>query len=119
MTALLALKAAVAAILALVLVRAFMGPAPAAMHPLLALAAGFVGVVGYPVAVVVAAAAHPASAMLLLAAAVTSMALAVWAARGPGDDGGEGIERDPEPPVDWEAFDRERARWERGPRVRA
>ena len=111
-TALL-VKAAVAAALALALGRAFMGPPPRRMRPALVVVAGFFGIVGYPVAVIVAAARHPQLASSLLGAAVGSMALAVWAARGRNDDGGGNDGPGPEPPVDWEAFDRERERWER------
>jgi len=111
-TALL-VKAAVAAALALALARAFMGPPPRRTRPGLVVVAGFLGLAGYPVAVIVAAARHPQAASILLGAAVAAMALAVWAARGRNDDGGGDEEPGPEPPVDWEAFDRERERWER------
>jgi hypothetical protein len=113
-TALL-VKAVVAAAVALALARAFMGPAPQRMHPELAMAAGFVGLIGYPVAIIVAAGRHPETATVVLAGSVILMALAVWAARGPGDDGGEEVEHGPDPPVDWESFDLERERWERTP----
>jgi hypothetical protein len=111
-TALL-VKAAVAAALALVLARAFMGPPPRRLHPLLSLVAGFLGLLGYPIAVLVAADRHPQLASILLGVAVASMALAFWAARGRNDDGGDDDPPGPEPPLDWEAFDRERERWER------
>ncbi|UGS35686.1 hypothetical protein DSM104329_02081 [Capillimicrobium parvum] len=105
-------KAAVAAALALVLARAFMGPPPRRLHPLLTLIAGFVGLIGYPIAVLVAADRHPQLASILLGGAVASMAVAFWAARGPSDDEGDDDDEGPEPPVDWEAFDRERERWD-------
>jgi hypothetical protein len=115
-TALL-VKAAVAAALALVLARAFMGPPPRRLRPLLTLICGFFGLLGYPIAVLVAAARHPQLASILLGAAVVFMAVAFWAARGPNDDGGDDGDEGPEPPVDWEAFDRERDRWERSARL--
>jgi hypothetical protein len=111
----LLVKVAIAAAVAVALARAFMGPAPGRMQPELAMAAGFLGAIGYPVAIIIAAGRHPAAATIVLAASVISMALAVWAARGPGDDGGEEVEHDPDPPVDWEAFDAERERWQRTP----
>lgn len=111
MTALL-VKAAVAAALALVLARAFMGPPPRRLRPLLTLICGFFGLIGYPIAVLVAAARHPQLASILLGVAVAFMAVAFWAARGHNDDGGDDGDEGPEPPVDWEAFDRERERWE-------
>ncbi len=115
-TALL-VKAAVAAALALVLARAFMGPPPRRLRPLLTLICGFVGLIGYPIAVLVAAARHPQPASILLGVAVAFMAVAFWSARGRNDDGGDDGGDDPEPPVDWEAFDRERERWERSARL--
>jgi hypothetical protein len=108
----LLIRAVVAVVLVLALVRAFAGPPPARMRPFLALAAGFLGVAAYPVAVLVAASRHPHPASLLLAGSVAALALAAWAARGSGDDGGEGGEPGPDPPIDWEAFDTERERWE-------
>jgi hypothetical protein len=107
------IKVAVAAALAIALLRAFVGPPPASLHPVLALFAGFAGAVGYPIAVLVAAGREAALASILLAGSVTALALAVWAARGPSDDGGEPVEDGPDPPVDWEAFDRMRDAWER------
>jgi hypothetical protein len=115
-TALL-VKAAVAAALALVLARAFMGPPPRRLRPLLTLVCGFLGLIGYPVAVLVAADRHPQLASILLGVAVVFMAVAFWAARGHNDDGDDGDDDGPEPPVDWEAFDRERERWERPARL--
>lgn len=105
-------KIAVAGILAVALVRAFMGPPPARLHPMLVLSCGFAGVIGYPLAALVAAEGDATGGSVVLAVSVCLVAAAAWGARGPGDDGGEPRDGDPDPPVDWEAFDRERARWE-------
>lgn len=109
----LLIEAVVAAAVGLALLRAFAGEPPERVHPLLALVAGFLGVAAYPIAVLVAAGRHPHPASLLLAGSVGALALAVWAARGSGDDGGQDTVHGPDPPIDWEAFDLERSRWER------
>jgi hypothetical protein len=116
---LFAVKAAVCAGIVLVLARAFFGRAPERVRPVLMLTAGFLGVVTYPIAVMLAA-ARSAAAFFVLAGMVCALSLAAWAARGPHDEDayddqdGEG---DPRPRIDWKAFDRERARWERVRRV--
>ncbi len=109
-------KVAVGVVLAVVLVRAFIGPPPGRLRPLTVLVAGFLGVIGYPIGAVVAAEGHATAGSVLIGAAVCLVSLAAWAARGPGDDGGEPRGEDPVPPVDWEAFDRARERWEQAAR---
>jgi len=106
-------KVAVGAVLAVVLVRAFVGPPPARLRPVMVLVSGFAGVVGYPIGALIAAEGHATAGSVTIGAAVCLVSLAAWGARGPGDDGGEPRGEDPDPPVDWEAFDRERERWER------
>jgi hypothetical protein len=117
-TALFAVKAAVAATLALSILRAFAGPAPARLRPVLSLAGGFAGVVLYPVGVLAATAHHPVAASLLIVGAVELLCVAVWAARGPSDDGGEPRPPDGDGPIDWERFDRVRDEWDRVSRTR-
>jgi hypothetical protein len=108
-------KAVMAAGVSLALMRAFIGPEPERIHPELALGAGFLGVIGFPIAVVVASGSHPIAATLTVAGSVVFMALACWAVRGSDDEGGEEIDEGPVPPIDWEAFDLERDRWDRTP----
>ncbi|HEY3019087.1 MAG TPA: hypothetical protein VGJ32_02800 [Solirubrobacteraceae bacterium] len=106
-------KLALAALLAASILRAFYGPPPETPRQLAALRAGAFGVVCYVAAVAVAFTAHATAACALLVAAVEALCLAVWLARGRDDRPGGEPEPEPDPPVDWARFDRERARWER------
>jgi hypothetical protein len=114
---LVASKAAVCVAVAVFLARALFGSPPVRVRPVLALVAGFCGVVAFPLGVVVAAEGRATAAFFVLGGTVGALSLAVWAARGPGDDGSEDGEKPPESAIDWRAFDRERARWERVRRV--
>ena len=100
----LALKIAVALLLVLCLARAVLGDPPSRPHSRLALAVGAVGL---------AHAGLAATLGITEVAAVGTLwlCLAVWLARGRDDGFGEPGEDPPDPPVDWEAFDRERERW--------
>src|SRR5436190_8911864 len=106
-------KLALAALLAGSILRAFYGPPPESARQGAALRAGAFGVVCYVAAVAVAFSAHATAACALLVAAVEALCLAVWLARGRDDSSGGELEPDPDPPVDWAEFDRERERWAR------
>ena len=106
-------KLALAALLAASILRAFYGPPPESARQRAALRAGAVGVIAYVAAVAVAFTAHATAACALLVAAVEALCLAVWLARGRDERHGGELEPDPDPPVDWAEFDRERSRWER------
>jgi hypothetical protein len=102
-------KVALALLLAACIARAVFGAPPARRHDHLAPASAALGIVLYALAAIFAIAA-------LAAAGSLSLCLAVWLARGRDDGWGRGGDDPPEPPVDWEAFDRERARWRPRPR---
>jgi len=106
-------KLGLAALLAASILRAFYGPPPESAREDAALRAGAVGVVAYVAAVAVAFTAHPTAACALLVAAVEALCLAVWLARGRDERRGGEPESEPDPPIDWAEFDRERARWDR------
>ena len=106
-------KLVLAALLAASILRAFYGPPPESARESAALRAGAVGAVAYVVAVAVAFTAHATAACALLVAAVEALCLAVWLARGRDERRGGEPESEPDPPIDWAEFDRERARWDR------
>jgi hypothetical protein len=98
------------------------------LRPVLSLFTGFLGVIGIPIAALVVAGGHAPTGALLAAVSVAAVGLAIWVARGRGDDGGgeddggedgggdPGDPGDPRGPLDWEAFDRSRAEWEQSTR---
>jgi hypothetical protein len=105
-------KIALAVLLAASIARAFFGPPPSRARGSLAPAAAGVGFFAYGLALGLALAGLETAACILLVAGVEALCLAVWLARGGDDRGGDDPPPpEPEPPVDWEAFDRERARW--------
>src|SRR3954451_7461239 len=107
-----AAKLALALLLAASIFRAFYGPPPAGARRGPARVAAAVGVAGYLAALAVAWVHHPAAAQALIAVAVEVLCLAAWLARGRDDRGrGDEAEAQPDPPVDWARFDRERERW--------
>jgi len=109
-------KAALAAILAASILRAFFGEPPSSAHRGDALRAGLAGAACYAGAVLAAYYGNDTVASALIVAAVEALCLTVWLMRGRDDPGGGTDEPEPDPPVDWEEFDRERERWSR-PRV--
>jgi hypothetical protein len=109
-TLLFALQAAGCVAVALIVVWTLFGPRPRRLRPVLALGAGFVGIVGLPIAVLLATSAGPRWGALAGGVAVLGLAVGAWAARGPGDLGADADG------VDWAEFDRERERWERARR---
>jgi hypothetical protein len=106
-------KLALALLLAASIFRAFYGPPPGSARRGAAIATGFAGAGCYLVAVAVAWAHHAGAARGLIAAAVEALCLAAWLARGRDDRHGGEFAPEPDPPVDWARFDRERALWER------
>lgn len=106
-----ALKAALAVVLALSIARAFLGPAPAQAPRRLALLPAIASVALYLAACLVVLGHHATGASLLAFAGVEASCLAAWLARGRDDGLREGDEPEPDPPVDWATFDRERERW--------
>src|SRR4051794_10110100 len=105
-------KIALAVLLAASIVRAFFGPPPPRPRGTLAPAAAAAGVLSYGLALGPAPAGRGTAARIRLIAGGGARCLAVWLARG-GDDRDDFDEPipEPDPPVDWAAFDRERARW--------
>jgi hypothetical protein len=111
-------KLALAAFLAVSILRAFFGEPPSSGHRTDALRAAMVGAACYMLAIAVAYLGSSAVACVLIVAAVEAMCLAVWLARGRDDPGHGGIDPEPvDPPVDWAEFDRLRERWGTRPRV--
>ena len=105
-------KIALAVLLAASIIRAFFGPPPPRPRGSLAPAAAGGGFLAYGTALALALAGRETAACFLLVTGVEALCLAVWLARGGDDRGGDDPPPpEPEPPVDWEAFDRERARW--------
>jgi hypothetical protein len=107
----------VGAVLALGLVVALVGPPPSANRSyesvLLALAASAM----YLIAVVVALTVDVALGTLLAGPGVLAFCASCWLSRGMdrhgrGDDGDD---PEPDPPIDWDDFDRARATWSRDP----
>jgi hypothetical protein len=102
-------KVALALLLVMCIARAVFGEPPARRHDRLATAVALFGVALYALAAALTVA-------VLAGLGSLSLCLAVWLARGRDDGWGRGDDEPPEPPVDWEAFDRERARWRPRPR---
>src|SRR3954466_14154619 len=111
-------KLALAALLAASILRAFYGPAPSSPRRGLAALVGLAGAGCYLAALAVAWGNHVTGASLLIALSIETLCLAVWLARGRDDRGDGGFEPEPDPPVDWADFDRERERWGRSPVLR-
>ena len=107
-------KIALAVLLAASILRAFFGPPPPRSRGALAPAAAAAGFLSYGLALGLALAGHQTAACFCLIAGVEALCLAVWLARG-GDDRDDFDEPvpEPDPPVDWAAFDRERTHWGR------
>jgi hypothetical protein len=108
-------KLALAALLAASILRAFYGAPPRSPHRAASLGIGMLGGACYGIAMAVAWAQHATRASMLLVVAIETMCFAVWLARGRDDRGDGGPEPEPDPPVDWAEFDRERERWGRSP----
>ena len=106
-------KIALACLLLAGILRAFYGRPPSGERRREAVAAAAVGAEAYVMAVVVAMTQHAGVAQGLIAIAVESLSLAAWLARGRDDRRGDEPEREPDPPIDWARFDRERERWSR------
>ena len=111
-------KVALAALLAASMFRAFYGPPPRSAHRAASLALGIAGGFWYGMAMAFAWAQHATDASGLLVLAVEVVCVAVWLARGRDDRGDDGPVREPDPPLDWAEFDRERERWGRSPVLR-
>jgi hypothetical protein len=105
----------VGAVLALGLVVALVGPPPSANRSyesvLLALAASAM----YLIAVVVALTVDVALGTLLTGPGVLAFCASCWLSRGMDRDFGDddGDDGEPDPPIDWDDFDRARATWGR------
>jgi hypothetical protein len=93
------------------------------LRPVLSLVACFLGVIGFPIAAMIIDGGNTRVGAVLAAVSVLAVAFSVWAARGNGggggdegdaddDDGGGGEPGGPNGPLDWQAFDRQRAEWE-------
>ena len=101
-----AAKLVLTAALAAILIRALVGASPDEPKR------------GTAAALAVAVTGHAGVGTLLVAPGVGILALAGWLARGDDEGRGGGREVAPEPPVDWDEFDRLRDEWSRtGPRV--
>ncbi len=92
----------------------FLGPAARRPHPLPTVLLLAAGVASLPCGLAATGAHHRALGMLVITAGVCLLALAAHLLRagtgpGPGEDG----EPPAPPPIDWDAFDRERERWTR------
>jgi hypothetical protein len=101
------------------------------LRPVLSLIACFVGVLGFPIAALVVDGGQVTLGIAVAVVSVAAVAYSVWSARrndGGGedadsdeDDGGGGRGGHPSDPsgpiggLDWQAFDRQRAEWERSP----
>jgi hypothetical protein len=106
------------AALAAILIRAVAGAPPDEPRRGTAAALAVAGCCIYVVALAVALSGHAAVGTLLVAPGVGVLALAGWLARGDDEGPGGGTDVAPEPPVDWDEFDRLRDEWQRtGPRV--
>ena len=106
-------KAVLALGLLLAMARAFRGAPPAHPRPDVARLALAVGAACGAAAAAGAYAEAPWAAAPA-AVAVLAASLAGWCSRGPSGPGpGEGPSPEPDSPVDWDAFDRERAAWAR------
>jgi predicted nucleotidyltransferase len=113
-----AAKLVLTAALAAILIRALVGAPPDEPKRGTAAALAVAGCCIYVVALAVALGGHAAVGTLLVAPGVAILALAGWLARGDDEGPGGGREVAPDPPVDWDEFDRLRAEWSRtGPRV--
>ena len=105
-------KIALAVLLAASIVRAFFGPPPPRPRGTLAPAAAAAGFLSYGLALGLALAGRQTAACICLIAGVEALCLAVWLARGGDDrDDFDVPAPEPDPPVDWAAFDRERSHW--------
>ncbi|HEY8638040.1 MAG TPA: hypothetical protein VIL64_02270 [Solirubrobacteraceae bacterium] len=113
MTALLAVKAAVAATLALSIGAAFFGPAPRCSRARLVRPCAWLAGAMYAFALAMASQGDPTAASMTVAAAVEVMCLAVWLSRWRGEELREPDEPESDPPVDWVEFDRLRDGWTR------
>ena len=106
-----ATKIALAVLIAACIMRAFFGDPPTRRHDRLAPAAAAMGFTHYVGAATAAWLGQGTVASMLVGTGVLWLCLAVWLARGRDDGWGRADDPPPDPPVDWEEFDRERARW--------
>ena len=105
-------KIALAVLLAASIARAFFGPPPPRPRGTLAPAAAAAGFLAYGLALGLALVGQQTAACVCLILGVEALCLAVWLARGGDDrDDFDVPAPEPDPPVDWAEFDRERARW--------
>jgi hypothetical protein len=103
-------------VLGAALALALLGPPPATSRPRLALRVGLAAAGAYALAAVMALAAGAVAAAVLACPGVVGFSLSCWLSRGADEDDGRWDDDDePDPPVDWDDFDRARERWERVP----
>ncbi len=108
----LVLKTAVALVMVASMVRAFRGPPASPRRPRLGRAVAAFAVLFQICAVAATLTGHMTVAAVAAALGVEATCLAVWLGwedEPPSDD----EPHDDVPPVDWEAFDRERRSWDR------
>jgi hypothetical protein len=110
----------VGAVFAVGLVVALVGPPPSAHRSYESVLLALVASAMYLIAAVVAVTVDLSFAILLAGPGVLACCVSCWLSRGAdrhGDDAGGGGP-EPDPPIDWDDFDRLRAGWDR-PRVPA
>ena len=112
-------KLVIVALLLAGLALAMIAPAPRTSRPYEAILLGVLAGGFYLVAAAVALEVSVHLGTLLIAPGVITFCLSCWLSRGTdrGGGGGGGADDgpDPEPPIDWDEFDRLRAEWDRTP----
>jgi|SRR3954467_968559 hypothetical protein len=112
-------KLVIVALLLVGLSLAMIAPAPRSSRPYEAILLGVLAGGLYLVAAAVALEVDVHLGTLLIAPGVIAFCLSCWLSRGIDHGGGGGDDGhdapDPEPPVDWDEFDRLRAEWGRTP----
>ena len=94
----------------------FVGPAARRQRPVATTLLLLVGLASLPCGLAARSEHHRAIGMLVITAGVCLLALAAHLLRAPAGPGPDGDAAPSEPPpVDWDAFDRERARWTPSP----
>src|SRR4051794_5047864 len=112
-------KLVIVALLVVGLALAMAGPAPRSSRPYEAILLGVLAGGFYFVAAAVALEVSVHLGTLMIAPGVITFCVSCWLSRGTdrggGGEGGTDEGPQPEPPIDWDGFDRLRAEWGRMP----